>query len=522
MTHPPFVPVGLPRESQPDDSTDQRVGLHLLEALDSLDAVYKSAAFFAEVATEAAIGEFTLTRCLESVHATQGALLLRQGDRLVPSGDRGGALALLVADELVRGERGKVALFHNGADAAPLLVAGAPPHNVLTCPIVVGTQLLGTVVALADAACTFSTADAKLATAVASQAAIAMARARLHQEAELERQKLREVVGHHPDGIAVLDAAGRTTLCNPIARTLLGGDDALAILGRHLTGCTPASLCLGNGEHEVQLGAPPAARFVQLRAAAIGDGNVVLTLRDLTHKRREERLKRNFLSLLSHKLRTPLTAIVCAVDLLPQMPPADQDECLGEMRRRTDDLTAMIDRLFAFTELLEGSWSTQGSCDLRTLQQEWTQTPPTTATPNTDGRAPLAIEWDVADDAAIVPVPPARLRVALANLLDNVAKFAAPTTPWARVEARCRGDEIVIAVEDRGPGIPAAERAQLFETGHQIDAEFTGNVAGVGIGLTMVREITTRLGGRLELRDAVPHGCRFEMTFPRRRPETPR
>lgn len=517
MTHPPFVPVGLPRESSPDDSTDQRVGLHLLEALDSLDAVYKSAAFFAEVATESAIGEFTLTRCLESVHATTGALLLCQGARLLPSGDRGDATRLLVLDQLVRGERGKVALFHNGADAAPLLVAGAPPHNVLTCPIVVGTQLLGTVVALADAACTFSTADAKLATAVASQAAIAMARARLHQEAELERQKLREVVGRHPDGIVVLDATGRTTLCNPIARTLLGGDDALRRLDQRLPGSTPASLCRDNGEHEVELGSNGAPCFVQLRAAAIGDGNVVLTLRDLTHKRREERLKRNFLSLLSHKLRTPLTAIVCAVDLLPQMPPEQQDECLGEMRRRTDDLTALIDRLFAFTELLEGSWSTQGSCDLRTLQQEWTETPP-----HGTGQLPLTIEWDVAADAAIVPVPPARLRVALGNLLDNVAKFAAPTTPWARVEVRCRGDEVVVAVEDRGPGIPTTERAQLFDTGHQIDAEFTGNVAGVGVGLTMVREITTRLGGRLDLHDAVPHGCRFEMTFPRRRPETSR
>lgn len=514
MTHPPFVPVGLPRESQPDDSTDQRVGLHLLEALDSLDAVYKSAAFFAEVATETAIGEFTLSRCLESVHATTGALLLQQGGRLVPSGDRGGALALLALDELVRGERGKVALFHNGVDATPLLVAGAAPHNVLTCPIVVGTQLLGTVVALADPACTFSTADAKLATAVASQAAIAMARARLHQEAELERQKLREVVGHHPDGIVVLDAAGRTTLCNPIARTLLGGDDALTSLASRLPGCTPASLCHGNGDHEVELGSTDAPRFVQLRAAAIGDGNVVVTLRDRTQKRREERLKRNFLSLLSHKLRTPLTAIVCAVDLLPQMPLEQQDECLGEMRRRTDDLTALIDRLFAFTELLEGSWSTQGTCDLRTLQQEWTAAPQTGP-----GQTPLTIEWDLAADATIVPVPPARLRVALGNLLDNVAKFAAPTTPWARVEGRRRGDEILVAVEDRGPGIPAAERAQLFDTGHQIDAEFTGNVAGIGVGLTMVREITNRLGGRLELHDAVPHGCRFEMTFPVQRRE---
>lgn len=512
MTHPPFVPVGLPRESSPDDTTDQRVGLHLLEALDSLDTVYKSAAFFAEVATETSIGEFTLTRCLESVHATQGALLLRQGERMVPSGDRGGALALLVVDELVRGDRAKVAQFHNGADATRLLVAGATPHNVLTCPIVVGNQLLGTIVALADAACTFSTADAKLAAAVASQAAIALARARLHQEAEIERQKLREVVGHHPDGIVVLDATGRTTLCNPIARTLLGGDDAMPILGLQLPGRTLASLCHGSGEHELQLGPEANPRIVQLRAAAIGDGNVVLTLRDLTHKRREERLKRNFLSLLSHKLRTPLTAIVCAVDLLPVMPIEQHDECLGEMRRRTDDLTAMIDRLFAFTELLEGSWSTQGSCDLSTLQREWNQAPQMV-----DGHTPLAIEWDVAADAAIVPVPPARLRVALGNLLDNVAKFAGRTTPWARVEARRRGDDVVVAVEDHGPGIPAAERAQLFETGHQVDAEFTGNVAGVGIGLAMVREITTRLGGRLDLQDAVPHGCRFEMTFPLQR-----
>ena len=123
MTHPPFVPVGLPRESSPDDSTDQRVGLHLLEALDSLDAVYKSAAFFAEVASEASIGAYTLTRCLESVHSEAGALLLVQGDALVPHGELGEVLRWLQCDRLVAGELGQRALFHNGADACD------PPHR---------------------------------------------------------------------------------------------------------------------------------------------------------------------------------------------------------------------------------------------------------------------------------------------------------------------------------------------------------------------------------------------------------
>lgn len=509
MTHPPFVPVGLPRDASPDDSTDQRVGLHLLEALDSLDAVYKSAAFFAGVATEAAIGDYTLVRCLESVHADTGALFVVQGDQLAARVERGAAVRCLVPEVLAIGDRGRRAAFHNGADAGPLLRPDAERQNVLTCPILVGDQLLGVIVALAPGDCPFSTADAKLATAVASQAAIAFGRARSHQEAERERQKLREVVAHHPDGIVVLDATGATTLCNPIAAQLCGGDDVLAVLRQQLPTATPASLCRHGGEHELALGTATAPRFVQMKARALDNGDVVLTLRDLTQKRREERLKRNFLSLLSHKLRTPLTAIVCAVDLLPHMPPEQHGECLDEMRRRSGDLEAMITRLFTFTELLEGSWATQGHCDLRTVRDEWTQQPP----PGTEA---LQVEWDVQPGAELVPVPAARLRVALANLLENVAKFAAIPSPWAKVEVRRHATAVQIAVEDRGPGIPADQRAGLFDTGFQIDADFTGNVAGAGVGLAMVREIATRLGGSLLLEDAVPNGCRFVMTFPLR------
>ena len=65
--------------------------------------------------------------------------------------------------------------------------------------------------------------------------------------------------------------------------------------------------------------------------------------------------------------------------------------------------------------------------------------------------------------AELVPAPAARLRVALANLLENVAKFAALTTPWAKVEVRRLDSSVRIAVEDHGPGIPADQRIPDYQ-----------------------------------------------------------
>ncbi|MFY9341400.1 MAG: ATP-binding protein [Planctomycetota bacterium] len=512
MPHRSFTPIGLPRDATAGDSLDQRVGLHLLETLDALDAVYKSAACFAKVEDESAIGEFALQRCLDTVAADQGALFLVGDAGLSLAAVRGDAQALIRIDELSAKDLVSGPCLFYGPDADRILVAGNTRFSVLTSPIHVGQAFAGLVVVLSAQGCPFSTGDAKLIASVASQAAIALGRARNLRQVQAQRQQLELVVNSHPEGIAMLDQHGNTTLCNPIARELLDGHDVHERLLALDGGFTLERLLAGPFERELAVPGQRAARVLGVRSRPCGsDGapGIVLTVRDLTRLRREERLKRNFVSLISHKLRTPLTSLRCAIELMDGAPPAEQATFLAEIDGRTRDLAGLVDRLFQFTELLEGSWTTPGSGDLRRVGQDL-------AAHYADQAAtrPVELVWDLAADAVAVPIPGPRLRIVLQNLIDNAIKFSGSARPWVRVASRRDGAAVVIEVEDRGPGIPASERAPVLGAFHQIDSDFTGNVQGAGIGLAIVREIVRRLGGRLDLRDAVPHGAVFELTFP--------
>ena len=509
MPESPFLPIGLPRAASPGDALEERVGLHLLEALEALDAVYKAAAAFAELGDQAALADYTLARCLEAARTDTGCLFLREGGELVLHGDRRGAAACLAPGLLADPERLRRVNLWNGSDADGALRPGEA-RNVLTCPVVAGERTFGVVVALAAGPAPFSSADAKLAAAVASQAAIALGRAERHRQAERERKKLLLVVQRHPDGIAVLDArTGATTLCNPIARGLLGSGDVLAALGAADPTLTLAALTARPITRELALG----TRVVGVESSGLqaGDaaGDVVVTLRDLTRQRRDEQLNRSFVSLISHKLRTPLTALSCATELLEVTPPEEQPPMFVEINHRVHDLGCLIDRLADFTDLLEATGGNRGRADLEELRGELERL---LRLRTGDGAARLC--WQVDAGARVVPLPPNRLRVAMSNLIDNAIKFAGGRQPWIRVAATLAAETVRVEVEDRGPGIPASEQQAVLDAFRQFDADFTGNVPGAGIGIAMVREIARRAGGALELRDAEPHGCVFTLVLP--------
>jgi signal transduction histidine kinase len=100
----------------------------------------------------------------------------------------------------------------------------------------------------------------------------------------------------------------------------------------------------------------------------------------------------------------------------------------------------------------------------------------------------------------------------LINLLDNAL---AVTPPGARVTANVAtvGGDLVFSVRDRGPGIPAAERARIFEPFH------TTKTRGTGLGLALVRRIVDLHGGAIEVRDAPGGGAIFSIELPARRPD---
>ncbi|MCU0867055.1 MAG: PAS domain-containing sensor histidine kinase [Planctomycetes bacterium] len=511
MSNRPFVPIGLPRLANEQDSVEQRVGLHLLEALESLDVLFKSSSYFAAVDDEHELAEFALGKCLEAVRSDTGVLFLVDETGLHLAAERNGGAGRIRTEELAAPATIARAVLWQAADSRQLL-RGEPAQNALTAPIHIGETLAGMVIALAPADAPFSTADAKMIAAVASQAAIALGRSRHWRAIAVEREKLQLVVQNHPEGILVLDPQGQTTLCNPIAAELLGGEDALARLQRIDPSFAIEHLSAASTEREVELPTDKEPRLVAIRTrpVAAGDGvphDIVVTIRDLTKARREERLKRNFVSLISHKLRTPLTALTCAIHLHDEVAAAEQVELRREMQQRVQDLGALVDRLFQFTELLEGSWNQRGSCDLRLLLREL-------AADWAASSRPPELQVDLAADAELVTLPQPRMRMMLHNLIDNAVKFSPGERPFVAVTSRRSGDRILVEVEDRGPGIPPSEHERILQAFHQVDTEFTGTVPGAGIGLAIVREIVNRIGGGLSLRQASPHGCVFSLSLP--------
>jgi signal transduction histidine kinase len=98
----------------------------------------------------------------------------------------------------------------------------------------------------------------------------------------------------------------------------------------------------------------------------------------------------------------------------------------------------------------------------------------------------------------------------LRNLVDNAQRHAATTV---RFELGPEGDEIVLRVDDDGPGIPAAERERVFERFVRLDAARTRDAGGAGMGLAIVREIATAHGARVHIEESREGGTRVEVRF---------
>jgi signal transduction histidine kinase len=104
----------------------------------------------------------------------------------------------------------------------------------------------------------------------------------------------------------------------------------------------------------------------------------------------------------------------------------------------------------------------------------------------------------------------------VANLIDNALKYSAPGAPVV-VAARIEDDALVVRVSDQGPGIEPGDLPLIFDRFTQIDGSSTLAHGGVGLGLHLVRELTRRLGGDVEVDSVVERGTTFTVTIPAHR-----
>ncbi|KER71545.1 histidine kinase [Burkholderia cepacia] len=214
---------------------------------------------------------------------------------------------------------------------------------------------------------------------------------------------------------------------------------------------------------------------------------------------------------ISHELKTPLARLEFGLALL-----AEPDET-GRMRERRDALRRDVRELDELvTELLTIGRLEQGASQLAPMEVVVDALIDSVAGNVANDIADRGISLDVSTlgaPAAHVCDPKLVAR-ALLNLIRNGARYASRTVLLA-AESDASG-ALVLSVDDDGPGIPAAERARVFEPFQRLDSSRDRQTGGFGLGLAIVRRVAQVHGGDVRLEDSPLGGARFVITLPAR------
>jgi signal transduction histidine kinase len=221
------------------------------------------------------------------------------------------------------------------------------------------------------------------------------------------------------------------------------------------------------------------------------------------------RLKSEFVTLVSHELRAPLTNIRAGVELTlatnPEVDPAAQE--------RLALVAAETERLARFVEaILDLSALEAGRFPLRPGPVDLGQAAGRVADRLRAQQGEDRIVLDLPEDIPAVLADERAIESVFFHLLDNALKYAPAS--GVRVQAQPEGAGVAVSVADHGPGIPVEERERVFEMFHRLDARDSREVYGHGLGLHLTRLLLEAMGGWIRADSAEGRGTRIVFWLP--------
>jgi two-component system phosphate regulon sensor histidine kinase PhoR len=337
-----------------------------------------------------------------------------------------------------------------------------------------------------------------------------------------ERGRLAAVLENMADGVLITDHMGLVRLINPAAARILEADEAESIgrsfaeVARHhqlielwQQGCNQATEQIAAVEMNRQ------DTFIQIVVTPLEAGDhrdCMVILQDLTRVHRLETVRRDFISNISHELRTPIASLKALVETLRVAalddPPAAQ-RFLNRAEEEVDALTQLVQ------ELLELSRIESGKVPLRLTA---TQVEDVISLPVERFRAQaernnLKLTIDIQPDLPLVLADASRIQQVIGNLVHNAVKFTpegGSVEVWARLNEQ--GSAVTLSVIDTGVGIPAADLPRIFERFYKADRARSGG--GTGLGLAISRHLVKAHGGQLEVKSKEGKGSTFYFSLP--------
>jgi PAS domain S-box-containing protein len=355
------------------------------------------------------------------------------------------------------------------------------------------------------------------------------------QNVEESEKRLQTILETMAEGIGIVNSDGEIIYANPMAEKLLGLNkeeilqrsyyDArwqnLRIDGTPLPGEEhPISITMETGEavfdHEIGVQPPDAEpSFISINAAPLKDekGKVtgaIGTFMDVTQRRKTARLKDEFISTVSHELKTPVTSIKAYLQMLDrslsEYENADTRRFLDRLRVQVNRLEGLIRDFLDVTRIDSGKLVLQATefdmdfvlADLVSDLQLLTPTHKLVITQSESIKVS-------ADQNRVVQV--------LTNLVTNAVKYS-PGADKVLITLRKEKTNMVCSVQDFGIGIPQSHQKLVFDRFHQAGNTYKGAGLSLGLGLYISKEIVEKGGGEIWLESVPDEGSTFYFSLP--------
>lgn len=404
-----------------------------------------------------------------------------------------------------------------GADAPQKIKTAYLVRSLIYIPLRLHEQIVGVLgVDNRTGGRVFSESDLGPLTMLADYAAIAIENARLYARAETERVKLDAILQNTEDGVIVVDGASRLIMINDAARKALN-------LSTAEVGGLPLSDVIQNTDLLNLFAHPGTASLTRRAEIALEDSRVfnahltpipgvgrVVVMQDITHLKQLDRIKSEFVTTVSHDLRSPLTTITGYLELIKRVGPVtdQQTEFIERISASVNAITTLITDLLDLGRIETGFDSQKEPLNLPLVVRYAVEGLAAKA----EGKK-LHLVTKLPEKLPPVFGNPTRLRQLAANLVENAIKYT-PDDGVITVAVREADEHELIVVSDTGIGIPLADQPYVFDKFYR-SKNVPEEIQGTGLGLSIVKSIVENHGGRIWVDSTPGQGATFTVVLPK-------
>lgn len=366
----------------------------------------------------------------------------------------------------------------------------------------------------------FTDDDLPLFEAFANQAAVALENARLFTKLLQAKEKISAAFDGMTEAVFVTDSNGIITQFNKPACRLVNLEDFNG--GSFLKILNEAGFVLPSDFLQFEdktkvfeiIKKSGKQEFFNCMVTKIADvkkevNSYIFMIRDITAEKKEEFLKRSFLSLVSHKLKTPLVSITGYIPILKEekLSPI-QKKAIDVMKSQSDRLVNLVEDLLRFTVI-----ETE-TLDLKKKKISAKKIVSEILELLKKDLKDVKIEISGLSELGNIFVDGEKIKEAIGCILENAVKFNKQDKKNIRISGETEDGSIIINIEDNGVGIALSENEKIFEKFYQIEESFTGQIEGAGLGLPLAGRIIAAHGGSIDVVSKLGKGSKFIIKLP--------